>query len=314
MTTSDVLLRLAIALPFGLVFGSFLTVAINRVPAGESLVRPGSRCPGCRAPLRNVDNIPVVSWLALRGRCHACHARISPIYPLTELACGGLFVAVALVYEDPWRAILLAPFCGLLVAISVIDIRVYRIPNVLVYPAVLVAAAFIVVGDLAGGHLDALRGLLGFLAYGVGLLVVPLIAPGGMGIGDVKLAGLIGLVLGSIGLGLVGVAAGAGGLVGGGGGGVGLLRGGARTGGGGAIVAPTAGGNRKTRVPYGPFMAAGALLSVFVGQQIADAYVRLLGGGGRPALAPTRSPPEAEPHDPGTADPPSDVAGVTSDD
>src|SRR4029453_15855243 len=298
MTTSDVLLRLAIALPFGLVFGSFLTVAINRVPAGESLVRPGSRCPGCRAPLRNVDNIPVVSWLALRGRCHACHARISPIYPLTELACGGLFVAVALVYEDPWRAILLAPFCGLLVALSVIDIRVYRLPNVLVYPAVLVAAAFIVVGDLAGGHLDALRGLLGFLAYGVGLLVVPLIAPGGMGIGDVKLAGLIGLVLGSIGLGLVGVAAGAGVLFGGGGG----------------IVALIAGGNRKTRVPYGPFMAAGALLSVFVGQQIADAYVRLLGGGGRPALAPTRSPPEAEPHDPGTADPPSDVAGVTSDD
>ena len=155
MTTSDVL-RLAIALPFGLVFGSFLTVAIYRVPAGDSLVRPRSRCPSCGTPLRNADNIPVVSWLALRGRCHACHARISPIYPLTELACGGLFVAVALVYEDPWRAILLAPFCGLLVAISVIDIRVYRIPNVLVYPAVLVSAAFIVVGDLAGGHLDAL--------------------------------------------------------------------------------------------------------------------------------------------------------------
>ncbi len=150
----------------------------------------------------------MVSWVALRGRCHACHARISPIYPLTELACGALFVAVALVYEDPWQAILLAPFCGLLVAISVIDIRVYRIPNVLVYPAVLVSAVFIVVGDLAGGHLDALRGLLGFLAYGVGLLVVALIAPRGMGMGDVKLAGLIGLVLGSIGLGLVGVAAG----------------------------------------------------------------------------------------------------------
>ena len=261
MTTSDVLLRLAIALPFGLVFGSFLTVAIHRVPTGESLVRPRSRCPSCETPLRNVDNIPVVSWVALRGRCHACHARISPIYPLTELACGALFVAVALFYEDPWQAILLAPFCGLLVAISAIDIRVYRIPNVLVYPAVLVSAAFIVVGDLAGGHLDALRGLLGFLAYGVGLLVVALIAPRGMGMGDVKLAGLIGLVLGSIGLGLVGVAAGAG-----------ILFGGV-----GAIVALVAGGNRKTRVPYGPFMAAGAVLSVFIGQRIADAYVRLLG-------------------------------------
>jgi leader peptidase (prepilin peptidase) / N-methyltransferase len=262
MTTSDVLVRLAIALPFGLVFGSFLTVAIHRVPAGESLLHPRSRCPSCGTPLRNVDNIPVVSWVALRGRCRACHARISPIYPLTELACAALFVAVALVYEDPWQAILLAPFCGLLIAISVIDIRVYRIPNVLVYPAVLISAAFVVVGDLAGGHLDAPRGLLGFLAYGVGLLVVALIAPRGMGMGDVKLAGLIGLVLGSIGLGLVGVAAGAG-----------ILFGGV-----GAIVALVAGGNRKTRVPYGPFMAAGALLSVFVGQQIADAYVRLLGG------------------------------------
>src|SRR4030095_6486955 len=107
MTTSDVLLRLGIALPCGLVFGSCLTVASNRVPAGESLVRPRSRCPSCGTPLRNVDNIPVVSWLALRGRCHACHARISPIYPLTELACGGLVVAVALASEAPLRRTLI---------------------------------------------------------------------------------------------------------------------------------------------------------------------------------------------------------------
>ena len=168
MTTSDVLLRLAIALPFGLVFGSFLTVAIHRVPAGESLVRPRSRCPSCATPLRNVDNIPVVSWVALRGRCHACHARISPIYPLTELACGALFVAVALVYEDPWQAILLAPFCGLLVAISVIDIRVYRIPNVLVYPAVLVSAAFIVVETWPGAISSPFAGCSGSSPTGWG--------------------------------------------------------------------------------------------------------------------------------------------------
>ncbi len=260
MTTSDALLRLAIALPFGLVFGSFLTVAIHRVPAGESLVRPRSRCPSCGTPLRNVDNIPVVSWVKLRGRCHSCGARISAVYPLTELACGALFVAVALVYDDPWQAILLAPFSALLVALSVIDLRHYRIPNVLVYPAVLISAAFIVVADLAGGHLDALRGLLGFLAYGVGLLVVALIAPRGMGMGDVKLAGLIGLVLGSIGLGLVAVAAGAG-----------ILLGGV-----GAIVALLFGASRKTRVPYGPFMAAGALIAVFFGSAIADAYLNLL--------------------------------------
>ena len=260
MTTSDALLRLAIALPFGLIFGSFLTVAIHRVPAGESLVRPRSRCPSCGTPLRNVDNIPVVSWVLLRGRCHSCGARISAVYPVTELACGALFVAVALVYDDPWQVILLAPFCGLLVALSVIDLRHYRIPNVLVYPGVLVSAAFIVLADLAGGHLDALWGLLGFLAYGVGLLVVALIAPKGMGMGDVKLAGLIGLVLGSVGLDLVAVAAG-----------TGILLGGV-----GAIVALAVGASRKTRVPYGPFMAAGALIAVFFGSAIADAYLSLL--------------------------------------
>jgi leader peptidase (prepilin peptidase)/N-methyltransferase len=164
------------------------------------------------------------------------------------------------VYEDAWQAVLLAPFSALLVALSVIDIRHHRIPNVLVYPAVLVSAVFVLVADLAGGHLDAIRGLLGFLAYGVGLLIVALIAPKGMGMGDVKLAGLIGLVLGSIGLGLVAVAAGAGILFGGVGG----------------IVAVLLGASRKTTVPYGPFMAAGALLAVFVGSSISDAYLNLL--------------------------------------
>jgi leader peptidase (prepilin peptidase) / N-methyltransferase len=259
MTTSDMLLRIAIALPFGLVFGSFLTVVIHRVPAGESLVRPRSRCPSCGAPLRNVDSIPVVSWLMLRGRCRDCGLRISAVYPLTELATAGLFVAVALVYEDPWQAILLAPFCGILIALSVIDMRVKRLPNRLVYPSVLIAAPYIVVADLAGGHLDAIRAGIGLLVYGVGLLIVALIAPSGMGMGDVKLAGLIGLVLGSIGLALVAVAAG-----------VGILLGGV-----GAIVALLAGAGRKSRVPYGPFMAGGALVAVFVGQHIANAYLDL---------------------------------------
>ena len=260
MTTSDVLLRIAIALPLGLVFGSFLTVAIHRVPAEESLLRPRSRCPSCGTPLRNVDTIPVVSWLMLRGRCHACGSWIPAVYPLMELATGGLFVAVALVYNDPWQAILLAPFCGMLVALSVIDIQVKRLPNRLVYPSVLIAAPYIVVADLAGGHLDAIRAGIGFLAYGVGLLIVALIAPKGMGMGDVKLAGLIGLVLGSIGLGLVAVAAG-----------VGILLGGV-----GAIVALLSGAGRKAKVPYGPFMAGGALVAVFVGQQIANAYLDLI--------------------------------------
>jgi leader peptidase (prepilin peptidase) / N-methyltransferase len=251
---------IVIALVLGLAFGSFMTVAIYRVPAEESLIRPRSRCPDCGASIRPTDNIPVISWLMLRGRCRACGARISPVYPLTELACGGLFVAVALAYDDPWRAGLLAPFAGLMVAISVIDIRHRRIPNRLVYPAFVIAAAVIVVGDLAGGGLDVLDALIGLFAYGLGLLIIALISPKGMGMGDVKLAGLIGLVLGSIGLDLVAVAAG-----------MGILLGGV-----GAIVALLTGAGRKSAIPFGPYLAAGAVIAVFVGRQIADAYLSLL--------------------------------------
>jgi leader peptidase (prepilin peptidase) / N-methyltransferase len=250
---------IATALVLGLAFGSFMTVAIYRAPAGESLVRPRSRCPDCGEPIRTADNIPVISWLMLRGRCRACGDRISPVYPFTELASGGLFVAVELVYEDPWRVVLLAPFAGLMVAISVIDIRHRRIPNRLVYPAVVIAAAVIIVGDLAGGGLDALDAGIGLFAYGLGLMIIALISPNGMGMGDVKLVGLIGLVLGSIGLDLVAVAAG-----------MGILLGGA-----GAIVALLAGAGRKSSIPFGPFLAAGAVIALFVGRQIADAYLNL---------------------------------------
>ena len=260
MSSSDILLRLAIALPVGLVFGSFLTVAIHRVQAGGSLVRPRSRCPSCGTQLRAVDSVPLISWIVLRGRCRRCGARIPAVYPLMELACGGLFVAIALVYEDPWQAVLLAPFLALLIAISVIDLRHYRIPNRLVYPAVLLSGAYVVVGDLAGGPLSATGAGVGMVAYGVGLLIVALIAPTGMGMGDVKLAGLIGLVLGAVDLPLVAVAAGAG-----------ILLGGV-----GAIVALLLGAGRKTRIPYGPFMAAGAAVAVFVGDGIVDAYLNLL--------------------------------------
>jgi leader peptidase (prepilin peptidase) / N-methyltransferase len=252
--------RVLVALPLGLAFGSCLTLAIHRVPAGESVVRPRSRCPSCGTQLRAVDNVPIVSWIALRGRCHECGARISVAYPLTELATGGLFVAAALAYEDVWAMALLAPFLGLLFALSVIDIRHHKIPNRLVYPAILLSAAWVVVADLAGSELSALSAGIGFLAYGVGLLIVALISPRGMGMGDVKLAALVGLVLGSIGLDQVAVAAG-----------LGILFGGV-----GAIVALVAGAGRKTPIPFGPYLAAGAAVATFVGEQIADAYLSLI--------------------------------------
>jgi leader peptidase (prepilin peptidase)/N-methyltransferase len=260
MTAFDVALRILLSLPFGLVFGSFLTVAVYRVPRGESIVHPRSRCPSCGAAIRTLDNIPLVSWVLLRGRCRACGAPIPAVYPLIELASGVLFVAVALTFHDPWAAAVLAPFLALLVAISVIDLRTKKIPNRLVYPAYLVAAAAIVVADLAGSELNAIRAGIGFLAYGIGLLAIALISPRGMGMGDVKLAALIGLVLGALGLRYVAVAAA-----------VGVAIGGVAS-----MVALFAGAGRKTRIPFGPFLAAGAAVAALAGGAIAEAYLDLL--------------------------------------
>jgi leader peptidase (prepilin peptidase) / N-methyltransferase len=251
-------LRIAVAVPLGLAFGSFLTVVTHRVPKGESLVAPRSRCPVCRTRLRNADNIPIVSWLLLRGRCRSCGARISPMYPLTEIATAGLFAAAALTFDRVSVSVMIAPFLGLMVALAIIDLRHRIIPNRVVYPSLLAFAAYIVVVGLAGGGLDVIRAGIGMLAYGGVLLLVAIVSPKGMGMGDVKLAALIGLVLGSVGLQYVTVAGGAGVLLGG----------------VGAIVALSAGASRKNAIPFGPFLAAGALVAAFLAPQISSVYLR----------------------------------------
>jgi leader peptidase (prepilin peptidase)/N-methyltransferase len=253
------LVRVLIALPIGLAVGSFMTVAIHRIPAGESLSRPRSRCPACGTQIRARDNVPVVSWLLLRGRCRACGAGISAVYPLTELATAALVVGAVVAFDPLWQAALVAALLALMPGIAVIDIRHRIIPNRLVYPSLLGFAAAIAVGDLLSDDVNAPGAVLGFLAYGGGLLVIALIAPAGMGMGDVKLAALVGLVLGSLGLRYVAVAAG-----------LGILLGGLA-----AIVALAAGAGRRGTLPYGPFLAAGAALAAFVGSAIADRYLDL---------------------------------------
>ena len=193
-------MRVALFAVLGLVFGSFLTVLIYRVPRRESIVWPGSRCPSCGTPLRAIDNIPVLSYLLLRRRCRACREPISIGYPLVELGSAVLFVAAALVFEDNFRAGLVAPFLSLMLAVAVIDARLRIVPNRIVYPALLIFAVAIVVGDLAGAEVDAPRAGLGMLAYSLPLFLIDLAVPQGMGMGDVKLVTLVGLVLGSLGL------------------------------------------------------------------------------------------------------------------
>jgi leader peptidase (prepilin peptidase)/N-methyltransferase len=241
----------------GLVYGSFLTMVVHRVPRHRSIVAPGSACPSCGAPVRPIDNIPVVSYLVLRGRCRTCRAPISPRYPLTELTCGGLCAGAALAFSDLYVASMSAAFLGTLLALGLIDAEHRVLPNAIVYPASVLFAAASVVGDLAGRPLSVPRAAIGFFAFGFPLLVITFISPRGMGMGDVKLAALIGLVLGSLGLRYAAVAAA-----------LGVLAGGL-----GSLVALAIGRSRKDALPFGPYLAVGAMAATFWAPAVARAYL-----------------------------------------
>jgi len=246
-----------VAALFGLAIGSFMTVVAARVPAGESVVSPRSRCPHCGTEIRNRDNIPVLGWIMLRGRCHNCGERISGRYPLLELSTAILMAAPFFVYASVWVACGVSALLALMPVISVIDLEHRIIPNRIVYPALIAFPIYLVVANLFGAPVDLVRMVIGFAAYGGILFVVALISRG-MGMGDVKLAALIGLVLGSLSLGQVAVAAGAAIILG-------AI---------GAVAALARGAGRKGAIPFGPFLAAGAVVAALWGVQLADWYQR----------------------------------------
>jgi leader peptidase (prepilin peptidase)/N-methyltransferase len=254
----DTTVRAIVAAVLGLAIGSFLTVVVDRVPKKESIVSPRSRCPHCGAEIRNRDNVPVLSWLLLRGRCRSCGARVSVRYPLLEAGTGASFAGVAIVYPRVYVIAMLCAFCAVMLAVGAIDLEHRIIPNRITYPAFPVFAVAIVVGWALSQDLDPVRAAIGALAYGGAFLLIAIVAPRGLGMGDVKLTGLIGLVMGSLGLRYVGVAAGAAILLGGLGGVLALVR----------------GRGRKSAIPFGPFLATGALVGVFWGARIADWYLR----------------------------------------
>jgi leader peptidase (prepilin peptidase) / N-methyltransferase len=260
MAVGDLPLTAILAAPFALVIGSFMTVVAERVPAGVSIVTPRSRCPGCGTPILARDNVPVIGWILLRGRCRACGEAISPVYPLLEVSTATLIVGAFVAEDDVWRAIALAGLLSIMPVVTVIDVRRRIIPNRIVYPALAASAGYLVVARLAGAEVDLVRAGLGLVALGGGFLLVALVAPGGMGMGDVKLAALIGLVLGALGLGGVAVAA-AGGIL---------------LGGIAALIALLAGASRRQALPFGPFLAAGAVIAAFWGTEVARAYLDLL--------------------------------------
>lgn len=235
----------------GLIAGSFLSVVAHRVPLGESIVAPRSRCPSCGTQIAARDNVPLFSYLALRGRCRHCDARVPASYPLLEAALAGVFVAILLRYPDDGIEIALgACLAATLAAITLTDLEHRVIPN-----KILIVAALVAVGLLLAGDRDAIPEhlLAAAIAFAV-LFLVAILYPHGMGMGDVKLAGVMGLYLGKAvapAL-LIGFAAGAlFGLV---------------------LIARRGADARKQAVPFGPFLAFGGLVAIFCGTEIVDWY------------------------------------------
>ena len=248
---------------FGLIIGSFLNVVIWRVPRGESIVSPPSACPSCHTPIQPRDNIPVVSWLLLRGRCRSCGAAISARYPLVEAGTGVLFALAAWLVGPTWALPAALYLMAISVALSLIDIDHHRLPNAIVLPSYPVVLVLLLLPALADGRMDdLLRAVLGGLALFAFYFLLAFIYPAGMGMGDVKLAGILGMYLGWLGWGVLVV-----------GGFLGFVLGAVV---GGALMALGRAG-RKTRIPFGPFMIAGTLAGLVWGQNIADWYVGRLG-------------------------------------
>lgn len=263
---------------FGLAIGSFLNVVIYRVPNGRSVVRPASACPGCGAEIAPRDNVPLLSWILLRGRCRGCHERISVRYPLIEALTGLAFVVVGLAFlpgvlravggEQAANAIALVVLlylASISVALTMIDLDVHRLPDRIVLPSYLVIVLPLVVAAII--EQQPARIAVGAIGLGASFLfygVIWLVQPGGMGFGDVKLAGVLGFALGWLGWSQLAVGV-AGAFVLGGVFAIALL------------LLRRAG--RRSQVPFGPWMFAGAWLGILAGEPIARAYLSLTGLG-----------------------------------
>lgn len=190
----------------GLMVGSFLNVVIVRVPAGESVLRPASKCPRCQAEIPLRDNVPVLSWVLLRGRCRACDESIPAGYPLVEIANAALWVAAGARFGASWEVVPYALFFSILLALSVIDLELYILPNKITYPSVLVSLvavvplSYLAVDEPGKAILGALIGGVAYALFlGITLVAYELIVhKEGMGIGDVKLAALLGIWVGWI--------------------------------------------------------------------------------------------------------------------
>ena len=243
---------IALVIPPGLALGSFLNVVVARVPAGRSIVRPPSACGHCSASIAWYDNIPIISYIALRGRCRSCAGPISVTYPLVELVTALLTAACVLAFGLTLDAAVAALFCAVLVAVSVTDLQRRIIPNAIVLPA---AAVLLAAQTLL--HPSA-EWAVGAFGAGLFLFIAAVAYPGGMGMGDVKLALVLGAMLGrsvTVALMLGMVAALVPAVV---------------------LLARHGSAARKMAIPFGPFLAGGGIVALFAGDRLLDAYLGLL--------------------------------------
>lgn len=261
---------------FGAFVGSFLNVVVYRVPLGRSVVSPGSACGACGHAIRWYDNIPVLSWLVLRGHCRDCGAGIAARYPLVEIGTAVLLgtvawrfvpeitaaTATAEVVAAVLQTVAFAYLAAISLALAIIDIEVHRLPNALVLPAYPVGFALLgTVAVLTGEWGSFFTAVVAAIAFALIYAIPAFAAPGSMGMGDVKLAGVLGLFLGSLGVAptFVGLVAGflLGGLAG--------------------VVLIVRGRGRKTKLALGPWMLAGAWIGILVGEPLAATYLGLYG-------------------------------------
>ncbi|MEO8093116.1 MAG: prepilin peptidase [bacterium] len=243
----------AIALVAGALIGSFVTVVAHRVPRGEGVVMGRSRCPACGEDIAAYDNIPIVSWLVLRGRCRRCGAPIGVRYPLTEAGLGVLWAGtvLALGTDDAGELTLGLVLCAVLVAITLTDLERRIIPNAIVLAGSVAGVAIVLGFDLG----DLGERVIAVLAAGGALTLIALVYPRGMGMGDAKLVAMMGIYLGRAiapAL-LVGFASGA--VV------------------GAILIARHGSEARKRTVPFGPFLALGGVVGLWFGDDIVDWYL-----------------------------------------
>jgi leader peptidase (prepilin peptidase)/N-methyltransferase len=248
----------------GLIFGSFATAVAYRVPRRESIASGRSKCPNCGRQIGALENIPVLSWMLLRGRCKNCGERISARYPMIELATGALFALAAWKYGLTVTGAVFAGFFWALVVLTVIDLEHKLLPNRIVYPTFVAGWAGLAAAALVDSDVSRLRSpAIGMLIFGGFLFIVAFIYPAGMGLGDVKLAFALGAFLGY---------AGGAGLVP-----VGMFLSFVLGGVIGLIAMRVTKQGRKMALPFGPFLALGTVIAIAVGEKLLDLYLDTAG-------------------------------------